>query len=251
RSRDGERIIGALDVQSTEPRAFGGNQIRSLQIMTNLLAAAIRNASLFEEQQRNLQENQRLFIETQSNLREIQRLNRQLTKDSWKQFTQEMGESSGVSIEGNRISRDVSWARLIDQAAATRQTVTDDDTEGFAIAVPIILRGEVIGAMEIEPSEEIADVDTVEIIRSVAERLAVSLDNARLFEESQESSLFEQRINQIVSQYEGANSVDELLQITLTELSQTLGAEQGAIRLAAIETNDEDAVPINGTNGGA
>jgi len=248
--RDGERIIGALDVQSVEPNAFGQNQIQSLQIMTNLLAAGIRNARLFQDQQENVQENQRLYIETQANLREIQRLNRQLTKESWEQFTKERAADSGVTVEGNRLSQDNTWTRLLQQAGQTRQTIVE--TEGrLQIAVPILLRGEVIGALEVEPDEALDENDAIDIVRAVSERLAVSLDNARLFEESQETTLYEQRINQIVSQYQNASSVDELLQITLAELTETLGAQQGAIRLTAAPTrrDDDPAPPTNGHNG--
>ncbi len=245
--RDGERIIGALDVQSIQPRAFNSNQVQSLQIMTNLLAAAIRNVQLFEDQQQSVQENQRLYIETQANLREIQRLNRELTKDGWQRFTAEMGEHNGVTLQGNRLEWESSWSQLAQQAGQTRQPVTD--TEGrYVIAVPIILRGEVIGALEVEPDSSLEENSTVEIVRAVAERLAVGLDNARLYEESQETTLYEQRINQIVGQYQGANTVDQLLQITISELAQSLGAERGAIRLSTAPPEDDDTT-TNGYKG--
>src|SRR5690606_26051157 len=105
------------------------------------------------------------------------------------------------------------------------------------VAVPVVLRGEVIGAIEVEPSEEIEAANTVEMMQAVAQRLAISLDNARLFEEAQAATAQEQRINQIVTRYQSANSVDDLLRITLTELSQTLGAQHGAIRLGNIDTD--------------
>jgi putative methionine-R-sulfoxide reductase with GAF domain len=248
--RDGERIIGALDVQSTEPNAFGGNQVQSLQIMTNLLAASIRNARLFEAQQVNIQENQRLYIETQANLREIQRLNRELTLTSWDQYTEERGGGTAIAIDGNRLSQDLSWAKLLKKAQRTRKPISEDNGRK-AVAVPITLRGHTIGAIEIEPDEQLAEADVIEIARAVSERLAVNLDNARLFEESQETTRFEQRINEIVGQYQSATSVDELLQITIAELSDTLGAQRSAIRLSTLpETPDTpDTPPTNGSNG--
>lgn len=245
--RDGDRIIGALDVQSEQPDAFGGNQVQSLQIMTNLLAAAIRNATLFEEQQASIQENQRLYIEAQANLREIQRLNRELTRESWETYTVERDGGTAIALDGNRLSQDLGWARLLGQAQQTRKAVADDSGRR-AVAVPITLRGHVIGAMEIEPDETLDEADVIEIARAVSERLAVSLDNARLFEESQETSRFEQRINQIVGRYQSAATVDELLQITIAELSETFGAQRSAIRLSTLP-DQADPPPPNGSNG--
>ena len=53
----------------------------------------------------------------------------------------------------------------------------------------------------------------------------------------------EQRINTIVARYQSATSVDDLLRITLTELSEALGAQRGAIRLGTL--------PDDNTNGGS
>jgi GAF domain-containing protein len=47
----GDRVIGALDVQSTKPDAFDDDDIAVLQIMADQLAVAIENARLFEAEQ--------------------------------------------------------------------------------------------------------------------------------------------------------------------------------------------------------
>lgn len=242
--RDGDRIIGVLDVQSTDLNAFPRSDVQALQIMTNLLAASIRNATLFEEQKRNMRENQRLYIEAEANLREIQRLNRQLTRESWQRFVEEHDESTGVTLEDGRRTRTGTWSKVLRQAGESRQPVTRKDDGRLVVAVPIMLRGEVIGALEIEPDPDLDEMDAIETVRSVSDRLAVALDNARLFEEAQATTLYEQRINTIVDKYQQAGTVDELLQVTLEELSDTLGAEQGAIRLGKQTDNtDETATP--------
>ena len=101
------------------------------------------------------------------------------------------------------------------------------------IAVPMMLGNEVIGAIEIEAADTAQEADITEMVNAVAQRLALSLDKARLFEESQEATAREQRINEIVTRYQAVNNVDELLRITLQELSQSLGATHSSIRLGA------------------
>jgi GAF domain-containing protein len=76
------------------------------------------------------------------------------------------------------------------------------------------------------------------MVQAVAQRLAVSLDRARLFEEAQETTAQEQRINEIVGKYQSAGTVDDLLRITLTELSETLGAHRAMIRLSGVSSSE-------------
>jgi GAF domain-containing protein len=229
---EGDRIIGALDVQSTRPNAFDAVDVQALQAMANQLASAIRTARLFEEQQDSVQENKRVLLEAEMSLREIQRLNQQLTHADWERYLDEDGRVMGVTLGAAGLEKDAEWSDDMIAASRTRQPVLRKDGERV-ISVPIVLRGEVLGAIEITPEDDVREADASEMIQSVAERLAISLDNARLFEEAQAATRQEQRINEIVGRYQSAATVEELLQITLTELSESLGAQQAAIRLSA------------------
>ncbi len=52
----GERVLGALDVQSTKAGAFGPQEIETLQGMATQVAIALDNARLFESAQKSLDE---------------------------------------------------------------------------------------------------------------------------------------------------------------------------------------------------
>lgn len=239
---DGDRIIGALDVQSLLPNAFPPEDIQALQTVANVLATAIRNARLFEQQNRSVQDQQRLFLESEANLREIQRLNQQLTKEGWIDYTQQPDSQRGITLRENRVVADTAWTdTLIEASQGHRPVVREANGQPAVVAVPVILRGEVIGAIEVEPGGDSDQATTVEMVEAVAQRLAISLDNARLFEEAQSATAQEQRINSIVTRYQTATTVDDLLRITLTELSQSLGAQQGAIRLGVAQSNGDAA----------
>jgi GAF domain-containing protein/uncharacterized membrane protein YhdT len=232
---DGSRIVGAVDMQSVDIDAFQPEDVQALQSLANLLAATIRNASLFEEQQRSLQEQQRLYRESDASLREIQRLNRQLTRAGWEDFLRQGQQTGGVTLDHDRLLPNAQWTEYLTEAARTRQVVTRPaNGSPGVVAVPVIVRGEVIGAIEVEPGEDGLEQEAAEMVQAVAQRLAASLENARLFEEAQAATAQEQRINQIVTRYQSATKVDDLLQITLTELSEALGAQRGAIRLGIL-----------------
>ena len=230
---DGDKIIGALDVQSRRYEVFTTEVIQALQVLANQLGITIRNARLFEEQEKTTYEARRLFLESETNLREIQRLNQQLTRTGWQDYMQTRKSVSGVTLSENTISSEAEWTESLLEASQTRESVTNARDGQQVIAVPMMLGSEVIGAIEVEAGDNMQEADITEMVNAVAQRLALTLDKARLFEESQEATAREQRINEIVTRYQSVNNVDELLRITLQELSESLGATYSSIRLGA------------------
>lgn len=227
--RDGNQIIGVLDIQSVAVNAFGMSSVQALQIMADLLATAIRNARLFRQQAETGRENDRLYRESEANLREIQRLNQQLTRSAWQAYQRESRATTGVTLEHDRVTPVSEWTESLIRAGEEGRVVEADDTHK-SVAVPVMLRGEVIGAIEVEPGAETSQ-ETVEMVQAVANRLALSLENARLYEATLQAAAQEQRINDIAGRFQSVATVDELLRVTLAELSETLGAQSGSIRL--------------------
>lgn len=243
---DGDNTIGALDMQSVQLGAFQPEDVQALQSMANLLSAAVRNARLFEAQQEILYEQQHLYEESEVNLSEIQRLNRQLTRIGWDEYIEHAPDATGVTLRNNQIIPNAAWSDHLIEATRKGEIVSHSaNGRPGVVAVPVLLRGEVIGAIEVETDNSATQQETIEMIQAVAQRLATSLDNARLFEEAQAATVQEQRINTIVARFQSATSIDDLLRITLAELSEALGAQHGAIRLGTLpdeETNGDAAL---------
>lgn len=227
--RDGQQVIGALDVQSKSVDAFDANEVEALQTLANLLASAIRNARLFEQQQATLRENQQLVEDTQASYAVIERLNRELTGQTWRDFLRERPTQTGVIGVGKTLRPTSDWTDGLKAAAAGESIIRNEGNRAH-IALPLTLRGQVIGAIEIESTRAV-NAEEVALVRALLERLSISLENARLYETAQAATAQESRLNQIAARYQQVNSVDDLLQITLRELGETLGAEHGAIRL--------------------
>ena len=195
--RDGNQTIGALDIQSLNVNAFSRTDLQALQIMADLLATAIRNARLFKQQSETVRENERLLRDSEANLREIQRLNQQLTRIAWQNYHTEGGAVTGVTLERDQIQPTNDWSESLMRAGQEGQVVEGDEGEDGnpkTVAVPMILRGEVIGAIEVEAGKENTP-ETVEMMQAVAQRLALSLENARLYEATLQAAAQEQRIN--------------------------------------------------------
>lgn len=212
----GDRIIGALDVQSVEPNAFDQDDIIVLQTMADQLAIAIDNARLLERQTR-LAAQRRRAIELYRSLAQLLSYD-DLLADVADRLRDELGYSRVVvalqegeelvvrsfATDGTRPAPEpgafvTAGQRLLGRAALRRAPVLATPAEtgeldpllqqvGHGLAVPLISRGETIGALFVEAAGEATfGDDEIELVELVASQVAVALENARLFEETQRS----------------------------------------------------------------
>lgn len=120
----------------------------------------------------------------------------------------------------------------------TQQYVT---TLGMRAAVfqPLMVQGELAGMLALgyqRPQPILSE--TVETSAAMAAQLGAGLQTIRLRQSTREVALQEQRVDEIVASYQSLNTVDDLLRVTLTELSKTLGARHAAIRLASAQNTE-------------
>jgi GAF domain-containing protein len=244
----GDEAIGVLDVHSTRPYAFSLDDFETLRILANQLGQSIHNARMFEAQQENLLQNRRLFLESETNLREIERLNRQLTGDSWHDYiTERDPDLFNIQITGHDMQPGgAEWTPAMRQAAERRRIVSQSSGDEQILAVPINIRGEAIGAIEVRLSSQQNQSEVRNVVQTVAERMAVNLENIRLFEQARITVEREQQINQISARLQGLTSMEDVLATALDALGQALDADRGTIRLVT-----RDIIPEESDGGAA
>ncbi|HLV37051.1 MAG TPA: GAF domain-containing protein [Spirillospora sp.] len=216
--RVGDRIIGALDVQSKQSDTFDEEQQDVLQTMADQVAVAIENARLYTESLRQLQE--------------LERNRRVSTLQAWHQYmdslrVQRLESAVGALPQNSHYNADqqISLARgeVVVGELTERQTIP--------VAVPIRLRGQLLGAVEWEVPETDFDQNKLQLAQQLTDRLAVNLENARLFQESQRAIRREQLVNEISAQLTAQNDLDQILQTAVREVGKALRAPQVSIRL--------------------
>ncbi len=250
-----DRIIGALDVQSTEPDAFTPDDVAMLQALANLIALAIDNARLFDEQHAAITENERLVALSKNQLAEIEALNRRLTGQAWGSFLREQDLAPALTVEfdSGAMTPNAAWTPSLTRATE-QGTVIDERADGRRVlAVPISVRGQVIGAMEFELDDGApATGDMVlppemqtALAQGVAERLALAVENARLYEDARRLARRETVINEISAQLQAASGIEHALAAAAQGLQTALKAPRVAIRLGAPPATP-DGSPSNG-----
>ena len=114
------------------------------------------------------------------------------------------------------------------------------DTKSEA-AIPISSGKQVLGVLDVQQNvvDGLSDVD-VELLQSVAAQVAISLRNARTFEESRAKAELESLVNTIGQKIQRTTSVEETLQIALREVGIALGASRVSARIGTSRQNNGD-----------
>ena len=203
--KNGERIIGALDVQSMETAAFTEDDIQMLNLLASQVSLAIENA--------------RLFDETRSALTKAEAVSRQFTREAWGRLHTEQ------NLLGYRYN--LTGASPLEELVEPMGTGNGKKMEAGQIVVPIELRGELIGKLVVQsPAEKVLSQDQLDIIKAVAERVALSAENARLFEETTRRAERERLVSDITGKIRSGTDPQLMIQTAMDELRKALGASR-------------------------
>jgi len=221
----GASIIGALDVQSKQPSAFSEDDIKVLGTLSDQVAVAIQNANLFSENRIALEEAQSAY--------------QKFFEAGWSYF---MGQAARIGYQYSNRQTQTLVAPLdrpeISAVLESGQTVTDSSPEVRlpvpTLAVPIKVRGEIIGVLDIRSINPNRTWDNVDITtaQTIADRLAFALENARLIDESQKRVARERAISDMTTKIGSSSDFDTILQQTVQELGRLIGNSEVVIRIS-------------------
>ena len=220
--------IGVLDVQSTEAAAFSGEDLQVLTALANQVSIAM--------------ENTRLLMETRAALTQVQEVYNEFTRTAWSR-TITQAEQSGFRFQTGRIEMLEEALQNPEVVYAVRNgEVRANQTNGSrekraAIAVPVKLRGEVIGVLHVESNDPHKNWqnDEISLVQAVAERAAFAMENARLFQDARRRAAKERLISEASARISGALNVENILQATAEELERVLGGSEILIQFQSKE----------------
>jgi GAF domain-containing protein/HAMP domain-containing protein len=226
----GKDVVGALDVQSTEASAFGEEDISVLSLLADQVSLAIENARLFDQARKSLAESEALY--------------RQYLRQAWNRLPKEQ------NLAGFRY--DARGASPIETKLPKDTVVYKQEAKGEinspCISVPIAIRGETIGMLSVQiPDEKNINENQMDLVNAVAERVALSAENARLFEETTRRAERERLVSDITVKIRSTNDPDAMIRIALEELKQALGASKVQLvphSLQKSDTRQHSEIPI-------
>ena len=212
------RVIGVLDVQSTQPAAFTEEDLATLQILADQVALAIENARLLEEGQKALEE---LEI----------RYGRQIRK-GWQNWLAGRSLAYALDPTGVRqLSVDYQPEQGSSRAAGLQQDLDNEDKQ--VLHIPIELRGQVMGHLRLRREEDAGPwtKEDEDLVRDTVSQAALSLENIRLLDEIQERAAQEELINQIIARAQGSLNLEAVMRNVVQEIGRMMNLSKTQIRL--------------------
>jgi GAF domain-containing protein len=256
------RLIGALDMRSSQREAFSQEDMPVLQRVAEQVAAVVGNARRFEEMRARVDE---VEVDNESDGCGGQ-------ADSFDGISVSSVESlrtSSVSAQAvssyERVRPGVAplgrgepcacpregledcgvACQAIREAMEQRMTVVQsgasDETEqsalrrvqDAALVVPITLRGEILGVLgvhEVGGGRRWTD-DEIALVEAVADQMALAIENACLLDETRQRAEQERIVANITAQVRSSMDAETILQTAVRELGAALGADRAFVKL--------------------
>jgi GAF domain-containing protein len=212
----GQRLLGALDVQSTEANIFTEDDARTLEAIASELAVTIDSTRIQQELQDRLE---RLESSSHSQIQTM-----------WRQIGRQTATPTiHLDTSGERVAPQEDRFTLTAQAYQEAKTAISEN--GLELAVPVIIRGECIATITTRRSvgTEPWNDEEIALVEAIASQAALSLESARQHAE-EERRLQEleviNRVSQAVSQMLRLDSVYRIVQ---RQLDQILGGIEVAV----------------------
>jgi phosphoserine phosphatase RsbU/P len=226
--------VGVLDIQSHQPDYFTKDQQSILTLLASRLAIAIENARLFQKERAqadtlrvlteisreissilDVEELLRRAAELVKRVIDYQIVSIMLYDEEQKVFRHRLDVKHGQRVQGKL--RVAASEGIVGAAATLREPVlvpdvTADDRYLLVnpetrseLAIPMLHKGKVIGVLDLEsPQLNYFTEDHVQTLSILAANLAVSLENARLYEQVAKDEARLERDLQAAKRIQGA-----------------------------------------------
>jgi phosphoserine phosphatase RsbU/P len=228
------KCVGVLDIQSRHLDYFTKDQQNIMAVLANRFAVAIENARLFEKVRTqaetllvlnevsreissilDMEELLRRTAELVKRVVNYQILSILLYDDEQKVFLHRIDVKHGQRVQGKL--RAAATEGIVGAAATSREPVVVSDVTAdprylmvnpetrSELAIPMTYKGKVIGVLDLEsPQLNYFTEDHVQTLSILAANLAVSVENARLYEQVAKGELRLERDLQAAKRIQGA-----------------------------------------------
>ena len=224
-------VIGVLDVQSQKPATFSDEDVVILQALADQIALAIDSTRLFQQAQERLEAERRAYGE--------------VSRQAWRQLLQRRSSLGYVSEEEEiRPAEDVWRAEMSAALRSGMTTVADED--GSRLAIPVRVRGNVIGVISGRKPEDQGEWtrEEIDLLEALAEQLNVGLESARLYEDTQRRAAKERIIGEVTARIRETLDVQTVLETATQEVTEALGLAGADVRLRLADTSPADETEL-------
>ncbi|HQE91218.1 MAG TPA: GAF domain-containing protein [Anaerolineae bacterium] len=245
------QVLGALTVQSSHPDAFDPESVAVLQTMVDQVAVAIDNARLLAQAQAALESERRAYGI--------------VSRQDWNRLARARVESGYAGVRQAAATQEVAvlvaqgeWSPEMRTAQRTQQSVSGQQNGMPTLAVPIVVRDQVVGVLNFSKSAEAGGLapgatwtrEEITLLEALAGQLGQALDVARLYRQTVLRAAREGAIREISDQMQRATDMTALMRITAEALNRTLGGSRVYVHLGVAAGTDAPPAAVEQTDGG-
>jgi GAF domain-containing protein len=221
--RIGKRVLGVLNIHSKEKVGFREESINALQNIADQLAIAIENFNLSREHKAALSE-------LQMTLEAGRKTYSDISHKAWSVYIRTRPEVAFLCDSKDIISPALEKpASIITLTADTGSKILEKEL----LSLPIKIRDQVIGVVSLRKSEEEKGwtEEEIELMENLVDHLAVALESARLYDDTQKRAERERLISDITSKVRSSTNLDVIMQTAIQQIAEALKAPRGSIIL--------------------
>ncbi len=199
-----DRVIGVLDVHSTEPKAFSEEDVAVLQTMADQVALAIENA--------------RLLSQAEGRLLEIGALMGRQSREGW----------------GRMAAERPGWGYVYDGVdVVPREQALVAETES-RLTVRLQVRGEHIGNLNLALGDRSPTPEDEALAQAIADQASQALESARLYQDTQRRAARERLTGEVTARMRETLDMDTVLQTAAREMREALGLHDVTVQLGSL-----------------
>ena len=221
-----DNLMAVLDFQDVVP--FTQNELDGLQELADQLALSLQRVRIAHDLKSRVDDHELTITRLQTQLQDFNRRQQQNVSEIWGGYIQGRGKQAiGYNLDGDSAApiqaSDLS-SDLVNTLKSGQLEVSTQGSEQI-VNVPIRFRDTNLGAMSFTvPADHPLNDRQIEVATIVAERLALALENTRLFEQSQSQALRERKAGEVATALIGATDVRVVLNMAAEQFKEALGA---------------------------
>lgn len=199
-------VAGVLDIQDRDEGMFQDDQLLLLQMLGEQLSLALEAAFRYEDINRRLEG--------------ALRVSREANLTSWREWIQTNPNPTYCYVRDG-----YTQAAAVD--AAVNSGLVPDRTE-YALPLKTV-QGEILGKITAHQTHRWT-TEEITLLESLIEQVEQTLENARLFQNTQRRAAREQMTRRISDSIRSATSVEDAIRRAVTELAEVVEASQVAVQ---------------------
>jgi GAF domain-containing protein len=230
------RVLGVLDVQQNQQSLLQPSDVGMLELIARQVSTAVGQTRALDDLRFDIQQQQRTLEQQRMKLLRYEQSTQRTTLDSWSSYLQQRGlDFMGFDLQNAELSSALQMevpGELASALEAGEITVTEEEGRQ-CVSVPILLNGHALGAMSftLPPGSPPLDTRQTEMVEGAVQRLALALENKRLFEQTQSQVERERLANEVGGVLLSATDIQRMLELAADQFKDAVGAVQARISI--------------------